>query len=440
MKHILILALSVFSLPSLAQFQVGHRTITYNDPARNNRAIECEIYYPSSTAGDNVSVSNGEFPIIIFGHGFTMQPEAYQNWNEEFVPEGYIIVLPGTETGFGPDHQEFGLDLRFLATHIQAEGQNNTSPFYQHVTNKVAFIGHSMGGGASFLAASNFSEVDCVVGLAPAETTPSAVTAAANVVAPTMILSGSSDGVTPPADHHIPIYDGVGSNCKYFVSIQDGSHCRFASNPGLCTLGEIIPGSLSAADQQAVSYAVCRPWFEYFLKDDCGAWDDFQTALSTETDLGTINSDCTNDAPIIIDNNGTLESDAQTNYQWYLNGTEIQNETQQTFTYSQSGMYQVGTINVGNCPTLSNEITVQITGMSDADLRIDQFSENQVLIQSNMVLTNPVVSWFDLSGRKISSNQVDGSVDHFTISKPGFVGVKLLQIKSRETVSTFKLL
>jgi predicted dienelactone hydrolase len=440
MKKLLHAALLLLGHSAFAQFAIGHRTITYNDPSRNNRAIACEIYYPGVSAGDNVAVAAGEFPIIVFGHGFVMQPTAYPNWKNEFVPQGFIMVFPSTETGASPVHQEFGLDLRFLATHMQTQGTNNASPFFQHITDRTAIMGHSMGGGATILGASGFAGVDCIVGLAPAETNPSAVSAGSNVSAPALILSGGSDGVTPPADHHIPIYDGLASDCKYFVDIENGSHCYFASSPGLCSFGEFIPGSLSAADQREVSYAVCLPWFNYFLKDDCDAWDDFQTALSSETALGTINSVCTNDAPVISDNSGTLESDQQANYQWYLDGNEIPNADQQIYSYTLSGTYQVGTVILGNCPTFSNEIVVQITGIEEPEVRIELVA-NQVLIRSQVELHDVTVEWFDLSGRVMQTTNVpsvlgDGS---FNLSKPSQDGIKLLRLRSEEVSRVWKV-
>lgn len=440
MKTLLLCLIPFLATTAFAQSPIGSRTITYNDPARNNRAIQCEIYYPGVTAGNNTVVAVGEFPIIIFGHGFTMQPTAYPNWKDEFVPDGYIMIFPGTETSFSPNHENFGLDLRFLATQMQNEGQNNASPFYQHVSDRTAIMGHSMGGGATFLAASGFAGVDCIVGLAPAETTLSAVSAAATVTAPTLVLSGTSDGVTPPADHHIPIYNATGSDCKYFVNIQDGSHCRYASSPGLCTLGEFMPGSLSAADQQAVSYAVCHPWFDYFLKDDCDAWDDYLTALSTETNLGAIESDCANDAPIIADNNGTLESDQQANYQWYLDGGPITNETAQTHIYTQAGTYKVGTVILGNCPTFSNEIVVLATGMVEAEIGISIIGNN-VRLQTRDALSHVILEWFDISGKLVatqSSNSIASS-GSITIAKPTFTGIKLLRLRSDQTSTLWKV-
>lgn len=439
MKH-LLLALLFLSTSVQAQFQVGERTITYNDPVRSNRAIECEVYYPAASAGSNVAIAIGEFPIIVFGHGFAMQVGAYPNFWNEYVPQGYIMVFPTTEGSFlSPNHGAFGADLQFLVNEMQAEGQNAGSPFYQAVANRSAIMGHSMGGGATFLGASNFSGVDCIVGLAPAETNPSAVSAAASITAPTLVFSGASDGVTPPADHHIPIYDATGADCKYFVSIENGSHCHFASNTVTCTLGEIIPGSLGAEAQRQATYAVLTPWFDYFLKDDCDAWDDFQTALSTETDLGTINSSCANDAPVIVENGGTIESNMQGNYQWYLDGSPLNGETQQTLDYMQSGTYQVSTINLGNCEVFSNEVVVQITDVAEIVITLNNNSLDQVQLLSRSVLTKPEAVWFDVSGRVLQTDMLQSTGFIYTIQKPQITGIKLLQIRSEETVAIFKI-
>ena len=112
---ILIVFSSVFS-----QHQVGHFNTTYQDPSRGNRNIETEVYYPATSAGDNTPKASGQFPVIVFGHGFVMVWSAYQNLWEEFVPNGYIMVFPRTEGSLiSTDHQEFGWDLQFLVNKIQ---------------------------------------------------------------------------------------------------------------------------------------------------------------------------------------------------------------------------------------------------------------------------------------------------------------------------------
>jgi hypothetical protein len=118
---------------------------------------------------------------------------------------------------------------------------------------------------------------------------------------------------------------------------------------------------------------------------------------------------------------------------------EIPNADQQTFTYSQSGNYQVGTTILGNCPTLSNEIVVQITGLEEIDIQITHQSTNRLVLQSNTNLTDPEFSWFDISGRIISTRSEVGIVSHIDLEIPSYAGIKLLRIESNETSKTLKI-
>lgn len=250
---IIIFVLAVFVLvfhtASTAQYAIGHRTITFNDPSRTGgfgsgggpgRQIQTEIYYPATSAGTSTPVASGVFPVITVGHGFVMPWDAYQNLWDYFVPKGYILAFPRTEGGFSPSHNNFALDLRVVNERMLLENSNTSSPFYQKISPKSAIMGHSMGGGASILAASGYTQITTVVGLAPAETTPSAISAANGISVPALIFSGAQDGVTPPATHHIPIYNGIPSTvCKTFVSITGGAHCYFANPNFNCDFGRI---------------------------------------------------------------------------------------------------------------------------------------------------------------------------------------------------------
>lgn len=274
----------------LAQpYTIGHTTITFNDPNRtggfgsgggSGRQMQTEIYYPGVSEGEDVAVASGEFPVIIFGHGFVMTWDSYNNIWEEFVPQGYVMAFLRTEGSISPNHEDFGLDLRQVAEKMQELNANSGSLFYQALTNKTAIMGHSMGGGSSVLASANNVDIATYVGLAPAETNPSAVSAAANVSVPSLIFSGSSDGVTPPQDHHIPIYEALGSSCKYFVNILDGSHCYFASSSFTCDFGETSPGSLARLEQQDIMNDLLTLWFNYTLRDNVSASTVFNDSIS----------------------------------------------------------------------------------------------------------------------------------------------------------------
>lgn len=442
MQRILTTLFLLFGLSVTAQnLPIGHRTITYTDPSRNNRAIACEVYYPATVAGDNVSVATGEFPVVIVGHGFSMVVSAYQNWWEEFVPKGYIFVLPTTEGGlFSVSHGDFGMDLAFVAGEMQAANGNPSSPFFGKVKARTALMGHSMGGGATVLAAANNTNIDCIVGLAPAETTPSAESAASSVTVPTLILHGSEDEVTPEADHALLIYNGIGSSCKYYARLTQGCHCFYANYNFFCATGEMNIGTLTREQQQQLSYNLVNPWFDYFLMDNCPAYDDFLNELNSNTDLGPNLEDCSLDAPIITESNGTLSSDIQNDYQWYLNGEIIQGADQQTFVYSQSGVYQVGTTLLGNCPSLSNEIQIQITGIQEALIGVVRQTEGSVWFQATTELDNVRADWFDLSGKVIGSETISKTYANtpFSVSRPTYAGVKLVRLTSDKTTKTWR--
>lgn len=277
----------------MAQYSIGSTTITFNDASRtggygsgggSGRQIQTEIYYPATAAGVGSSVATGVFPVITFGHGFAMSWDAYQNIWEHYVPLGYIVVFPRTEGSLfpAPSHGDFGLDLKLVDEKMQLLNSNAASPFYQKISSNSAIMGHSMGGGATILAGAGNSSVETIIGLAPAETTPSAISASSNVTVPAIIFSGSQDGVTPPNDNHLPIYNGLASSCKSFVSIIGGGHCYFANSNFNCDFGESTSSTgitITRTEQQTRTYSVLDPWFDYILKGNPTAYSSYLTAL-----------------------------------------------------------------------------------------------------------------------------------------------------------------
>ena len=254
---------------------LGHTSITFTDATRNNRSIPCEVYYPALSAGDNIAALDPAFlalsgyPAIAVGHGFVIGAANYSLIAEQLIPFGFIVALVNTETGFAPSHENFGLDLAFVTHAIQQESLNSTSILHNVVhQEREAIIGHSMGGGAAWLAAASDPLIDAIVGLAPAETNPSAIAAASSVNCNSLVFSGSEDAVTPPADNHQPIFDGT-NGCKTFVSLTGGSHCGFIDSGTLCDFGEPLGGSLARADQQEAYLTMMTAWLRYFLNAEC---------------------------------------------------------------------------------------------------------------------------------------------------------------------------
>ncbi len=284
-------------------YPIGHTTITFNDPTRtggfgsgggSGRQIQSEIYYPGTSAGEDVPVETGSFPVVVFGHGFVMAWDAYENVWGALVPEGYIVVFPRTEGGLSPSHLDFGMDLSVCENKMQLEGSNSGSLFFNHVENSTAIIGHSMGGGATVLGAASSAAVKTIVGLAPAETNPSAIDSSALITIPALVFSGSSDGVTPPSDHHIPIYNGINAACKYFISVTGGAHCYFANSNFNCDFGEATASSgitVTRTEQQTIMNDYLIKWLDYQLKSDLSAKVAFDALLVSDTRI-TYQDDC----------------------------------------------------------------------------------------------------------------------------------------------------
>ena len=283
-------------------FAIGSTNLAFTDPARGGRSIPCEVYYPATSAGLNAPVAAGAYPVLAFGHGFVMTVGAYANFRQAFVPEGFILVLPTTEGGFSPSHGDFGLDLAFAITAMQTEGATVASPFFGHVLSTSAVMGHSMGGGASFLAAGGAPQITTVVNYAAAETNPSAIAAAGNASMPTLVFSGSEDCVVPALGNQAGMYAASASTCKAFVSIIGAGHCQFANSNFNCSFGESTcggPGSISRAAQQDVAQDLTLLWLRRYLMDDPDAGAAFVDSLGLSGRI-TSQSDFTDCPPIVV--------------------------------------------------------------------------------------------------------------------------------------------
>ena len=413
-----------FSSFIYGQYQIGHYNITFQDTNRSNRNIDTEIYYPASVSGDSMPAAIGEFPVIIFGHGFVMTWDAYQNLWEEFVPKGYIMVFPRTEGSlFSTNHQEFGWDLQFLVTKIQDEGVNNSSLIHNIVANSTALMGHSMGGGASFLAADSLcmngnEQLKTIIGLAPAESSSngvSSIASAANITVPSIIFSGSQDGITLPEDHHIPMYDNLSSDCKIFISISGGGHCYFANSNFNCDFGESTSSTgitITRTEQQSVTYDFLNLWLDYTLKNDCDDFSIFHDSLATSNRISSNQLCLQNPVAIINENEGTLISSiAGAGYQWYLNNEIILAANGIDYTPTSSGQYNVEVFFTSGCPTFSDSDSFN-EGLNSF---VKLMPINYIVYQNYPNPFNPIttirydlpedseirISIYDIKGRKI---------------------------------------
>ena len=219
-----------------AQQPVGTTNWLLIDDTRGGREIACDVRYPGVSPTAEATPDNGPFPLVVFGHGFLMGPDDYDNLSAGMVNAGYVVALVATEQNFAPSHQNFGLDLAFVANEMVQNGASGVLAGW--LQPHAAIAGHSMGGGATWLAAATHPMIDAIVAFAPAETNPSAVAVGEDIAVPVLGVSGSADGVTPPATQHLPLYNSTtGAPCRAFASLLDGGHCGFADQGTICDIG-----------------------------------------------------------------------------------------------------------------------------------------------------------------------------------------------------------
>ncbi|MBI1319498.1 MAG: hypothetical protein GC168_11215 [Candidatus Hydrogenedens sp.] len=265
-------------------YAIGSRSYTFNDITRSNRSIPVSVYYPAEFDGaDAPAVTNAEeaFPVIVFGHGFLIGINFYPYIQEALVPQGFVLVLVNTETGF-PDHGAFGQDLAFVADAMLAMNSQSGSPFEGLLAPKAGVAGHSMGGGATLLSVQYSSNIGAVMPLAAADTNPSAISAAENITIPAAIVSASGDCVAPPDQHQIPMYVSLPGTNRYFISIIDGSHCQFATGSAICNSGQILclgRQYIAESKQQQITTDLMDEWFDATLRGRPQGFSVFDTLL-----------------------------------------------------------------------------------------------------------------------------------------------------------------
>jgi len=304
MKKLILLITTCFTLVSQAQtFPVGHMSINFKDATRTGgfsisggiampgtgRNIGTEVYYPATVAGNNTAVANGQFPVVVFGHGFAMTWDSYDNIYNRLASLGYIVLLPRTESSIfpTPNHANFADDMKLLAT--QGLLLNTTSTptalanFNGKVLQKSAIGGHSMGAGCSYIAAQNNSTVTCIFNLAAATSNTAGISSVAGanlVTVPALVISGEKDNVadTTVQNSH---YNPTASTIKFHSIVKDVTHCDFGNGTsGTCTIGQAAcntPSCNTIYFNRYMSYI--EPFLAHQLKNDCVAGNNFMTLI-----------------------------------------------------------------------------------------------------------------------------------------------------------------
>lgn len=278
MRHLLLFTFGCLLLSHTALFaQVtppqnpgafGHGwvDISFSDTTLADTIISARVHYPSLTTGLNEPLLGGLYPTVVFGHGFNLFYDDYELLASHLASWGYIVIAPNVQNGFVVDHGEYAREMASSLRYIQNEGSRTGSQFLGSIIGKTGVYGHSMGGGAAGLLHTEYPNIDAVVGMAAAETNPSAVSALASNTAPYLAIGAEEDNVAPESSNAIPMYAASGGN-KVHVSITGGAHCKFTDANTICDIVS-DPGSIDRSRQIELTTRYLTAFYNVYLYGD----------------------------------------------------------------------------------------------------------------------------------------------------------------------------
>lgn len=195
---------------------------TYDPGADVEEFAAATIFYPLTLSFAPPSGA------VVLVPGYTATQANYDWWGPALASLGIVVMIIDTNDPrdtFQPRKEAHIAAVEFL----KAENMNADSPISGKVdTNKLAIMGHSLGGGAALAAAQELgSEIKAVVPLMPycCELGQSFDGDYSGLTVPTLIIASSEDTVAPPATHARALYDSVAdSTNKAYLEFAAGTH------------------------------------------------------------------------------------------------------------------------------------------------------------------------------------------------------------------------
>ena len=268
---------------ALGPYGVGHSIFETNDPARNDRYLRVEVWYPvdpenadgdptfydfqffglgltSPVAFEDAPPSREiGFPLVIFSHGSGGVSFQSTPLMETLASHGMVVVAPnhtgntandvlaGTTDPFYTIAENRPRDVSFLIDLMLARNLDSEDPLYLKMDpGAVGVVGHSFGGFTALAAASGYhvpslgidvpadKRVRAIVPIAPA----SGILSDADLESihvPTLILSGTLDDTTPIDDQTTRPWAIMTTRPFYRADIVGATHLSFANGCDIAT-------------------------------------------------------------------------------------------------------------------------------------------------------------------------------------------------------------
>ena len=240
-------------------------------PTEDETMDDSRVYYPA--AGDTVSEEAAPCPIVVFGHGFMTSEDNYYSYAAHFATHGYVCIIPTFSNPFLFPNHNYRARLMITAGHYLVDLNETVVDIFHAKLDADcwAFAGHSMGGSISLLTADRYvnypdstyhlgDTLRAVIALGSPQSDPETVPE--HITTPTMVLTGSEDGIAPWEDVRSAFWEG-GSYAGVFAVIAGANHTYFTDVHGTY----FTDGSATISREEQL--AICRKHMTPFLNFHC---------------------------------------------------------------------------------------------------------------------------------------------------------------------------
>ena len=201
------------SLNSLQSTRGNFSVATSNVPRSVSGFGGGTIYYPRN--------ASGELATIAISPGFTARQGAISWWGPVLASNGFVVITIDTNSRLDQPISR-GRQLDSALSYLISQGNSSNSPISGMVDeNRLASMGHSMGGGGALRSASR-NRLSAAIPLAPFNVGGNSFN---DIEVPTMIMACESDGTAPVNIHASPFYNRIPSSTdKVLIELDNGNH------------------------------------------------------------------------------------------------------------------------------------------------------------------------------------------------------------------------
>ena len=209
------------------------------------------IYFPANKGED--------FGGIVIAPGFTETQENISWWGNYLASHGFAALTLDTND-LRADPSQRADALMTAVEVLRNEGDRMGGILRGKIfKDRMAIMGHSMGGGGTLIAANTHSvELKAAIPFTPWQ--PDAEFGAISV--PTLIIAGENDRIAPVAEHALPHFESLSEAIpKMYLEIKGGNHFIANTDTGDDQLAPNI-------DVHGLVGGMAVAWLKFFVDGD----------------------------------------------------------------------------------------------------------------------------------------------------------------------------